>query len=202
MRTRRMLGRLSLTVLGFGLASTFSVAQVDVRHADREVGFDLLAPPGLTNRYLVTLMKSCCETCGTGGNQASATDVTVSNQTNSTCEIAVEAYDKDDPLTPLCTEQLTVGPRDTVDFCTIGLHPSISECDVVCSVPEGQGTIVVSSSGGPCENIAVSARVFYYEAAPVINGGFTADVAPQAPPILRAITDSKIVKWGRPTTGD
>ena len=139
----------------------------------------------LAPRYLVTYMKS-----RTTAPLRTATVVSVTNQAERTCQIAVE-WVRGFELTPACTMMLSVDPGVTADVCSQAIPDPLTTCNATCE-PEltfHEGRAVVSSSTDEgCERVAVSARVYY------TNGGDGGDLA--------AISDSKLVLFGKGNRGD
>jgi hypothetical protein len=140
------------------------------------------ALPGVA-RYLVTYMHS-----QTGGRVRSSTIVTVTNQSSRRNVVTVSWFKGfTDNSSPVGVSSFVIPPDFTVDFGTRNLP---SELTVVNSLPspelvfdEGRG--IVSSR---LPEIGVSARVYY------TSGDGDED--------LLAITDSKVVVFGKEDVGD
>ncbi|MET0418225.1 MAG: hypothetical protein ABW022_19605 [Actinoplanes sp.] len=140
------------------------------------------ALPGVA-RYLVTYMHS-----QTGGRVRSSTIVTVTNQSSRRNVVTVSWFKGfTDNSSPVGVSSFVIPPDFTVDFGTRNLP---SELTVVNSLPspelvfdEGRG--IVSSR---LPEIGVSARVYY------TSGDGDED--------LLAITDSKVVVFGKENVGD
>jgi hypothetical protein len=134
-------------------------------------------------RYLVTYMNS-----QTGGRVRSATVVTVTNQSPRPNPVTVSWFKGfTNNNAPIGVSSMVIPPDFTVDFATRDLP---SELTVVNSVPnpalvfdEGRG--IVSSR---LPEIGVSARVYY--------------TAGDGDEELLAITDSKVVLFGKENLGD
>jgi len=141
-----------------------------------------VAQPGAA-RYLITYMNS-----QTGGRVRSSTIVTVTNQSIRPNIVTVWWFKGfTDNSSPVGLSSLVIPPDFTVDFGTRDLP---SELTVVNSLPnpqlvfdEGRGIV---SSRSP--EIGVSARVYYT----------SGDGDEQ----LLAITDSKVVLFGKENLGD
>jgi hypothetical protein len=134
-------------------------------------------------RYLVTYMNS-----QTADRIRSATAVTVTNQSPSHCLVGVSYFKGFSPnSSPVCSTSFIIPPEFTVDFCSRNLPLALTVCNSTCS-PEltfDEGRAIVSST---CREIGVSGRVYY------TSGDDDGEVA--------AISDSKIVAFGRGNTGD
>ncbi len=159
-----------------------------VKFLERELAIGNLGPlPPIfipaTPRYLVTYMNSQTE-----DRIRSATVTTVTNQSDSTCRVAVsyfKGFTKN--LSPVCSTNFSISPDFTVDFCSRNLPGPITTCNSTCS-PEltfDEGRAIVSSN---CREIGVSSRVYY------ISGANDDGIS--------AISDSKIVKIGSGNNGD
>jgi hypothetical protein len=141
-----------------------------------------VAPLGAA-RYLVTYMNS-----QTGGRVRSSTIVTVTNQSPRPNIVTVWWFKGfTDNSSPVGLSSLVIPPDFTVDFGTRNLP---SELTVVNSLPDPQlvfdeGRGIVSSRS---PEIGVSARVYYT----------SGDGDEQ----LLAITDSKVVLFGKENVGD
>lgn len=134
-------------------------------------------------RYLVTYMNS-----QTGGRTRSATVVSITNQSPTSCRVSVSFYKGfSSNSAPVCTTNFSITPDFTVDFCSRNLPSEITVCNSTCA-PEltaDEGRAIV---GATCKEIAVSSRVYY------LSG--------QADEQMTAITDSKIVLIGQGNQGD
>jgi hypothetical protein len=134
-------------------------------------------------RYLVTYMNS-----QTKGSIRSATIVSVTNQSNTINRVFVSFFKGlSDNTSPVCVCAYAIPPEFTIDFCTRELPSEITACNSVCD-PEltfDEGRAIVSSMW---PEIGVSSRVYY-------TRGNRDDE-------LLAITDSKIVAFGRGNKGD
>ena len=141
-----------------------------------------VALPGVA-RYLVTYMNS-----QTGGRVRSSTIVTVTNQSSGPNVVTVSWFKGfTDNSSPVGLSSFVIPPDFTVDFGTRDLP---SELTVVNSLPnpqlvfdEGRGIV---SSRSP--EIGISARVYY------TSGDRDEE--------LLAITDSKVVVFGKANRGD
>lgn len=136
-----------------------------------------------TPRYLVTYMNS-----QTGSRVRSATAVSVTNQTNTTCRVTVSYFKGlTNDSSPVCSSQFSIPSRFTIDYCSRNLPTSVTTCNSTCN-PEltfDEGRAIVAST---CRDIGVSARVYY-----------TSGDGDEA---VEAITDSKIVRYGQRNNGD
>lgn len=134
-------------------------------------------------RYLVTYMNS-----QTRSQIRSATVVSVTNLSTSTNLVSVSYYKGlTDNTSPVCTCSYSIPPDFTIDFSSRDLPIEITCCNCVCN-PEldyDEGRAIVSSTH---EQIGVSARVYY--------------TAEKDDSKLKAITDSKIVPYGKGNAGD
>lgn len=134
-------------------------------------------------RYVVTYMNSQAR-----GRIRSATIVSVTNQAQTTNRVFVSFFKGfTDNASPVGVCAFSIPPEYTVDFCTRNLPGEITVCNCV-SDPElvfDEGRAVVSSMW---PEIAVSSRVVYTKGD---NDGE-----------LSAITDSKIVPYGKGNAGD
>lgn len=134
-------------------------------------------------RYLVTYMNS-----QTQGRQRSATVVSVTNQSEKTNLVTVTWFKGfSDNAAPAGTVSFSIPPDYTVDFGTRPLPGELTVVNAVSS-PElhfDEGRALVSSRYA---EIGVSARVYYT----------TGDGDER----LDAITDSKVVVFGRGNAGD
>jgi hypothetical protein len=139
--------------------------------------------PNVVPRYLVTYMKS-----NTSGRIRSATVVSVTNQSNNTNRVFVSYFKGlTDNTSPVCVCAYSIPPDFTIDFCSRKLPNEITTCNCVCN-PElnfDEGRAIVSSM---LPEIGVSSRVYYTEG----------DKDNQ----MLAITDSKIVAFGKGNHGD
>lgn len=138
-------------------------------------------PP--TPRYLVTYMNS-----QTRGRIRSATVVSVTNQSDKFNRVFVSYFKGlTDNSSPVCVCAYAIPPDYTIDFCTRDLPTEITTCNCVCQ-PEldfDEGRAIVSSMW---PEIGVSSRVYY--------------TAGDRDSELLAITDSKIVLFGKGNRGD
>lgn len=134
-------------------------------------------------RYLVTYMNS-----QTGGRHRSATVVSVTNQADKPNEVTVTWFKGfTDDASPVGSSTFIIPPDFTVDF---GSRSLPGELTVVNSTPNPQltfdeGRAIVSSRRA---EIGVSARVYY--------------TAGDGDEELNAITDSKVVRYGKGNHGD
>jgi hypothetical protein len=136
-------------------------------------------------RYLVTFIKS-----RTTDPLRSATVVSVTNQAEKACQVAVEWVRGFEPPAA-CTTTVRLDPGITTDLCSRTIPAPLTTGNAMCE-PEltfHEGRAVVSSSAEKgCARIGVSARVYYT----------TGD----ADDTLAAISDSKIVRFGHGNSGD
>jgi hypothetical protein len=136
-------------------------------------------------RYLVTFIKS-----RTTDPLRSATVVTVTNQAEKTCQVSVEWARGFEPPAA-CTTTVRLDPGTTTDLCSRAIPAPLTTCNATCE-PEltfHEGRAVVSSSAEKsCERLGVSVRVYYT----------TGDTDEN----LAAISDSKIVPFGKGNRGD
>lgn len=134
-------------------------------------------------RYLVTYMNS-----QTGGRARSATVVSITNQSARTNLVTVTWFKGfSDNSSPVGITSFSIPPDYTVDFGSRDLPPELTVVNSVCN-PElvfDEGRAIVSSR---LPEIGVSARVYY------TNG--------DRDETLNAITDSKIVAFGKGNNGD
>jgi hypothetical protein len=136
-----------------------------------------------TPRYLVTYMNS-----QNRGRNRSATVVTVTNQSSSSCRVAVSYFKGFSTNgTPVCSTAFAIPPDFTVDFCSRNLPGELTVCNSICApeLASDEGRAIVSST---CKEIGVSSRVYYTTG--------TNDEQ------LTGITDSKIVQFGQGNRGD
>jgi hypothetical protein len=142
----------------------------------------LIALPN-TPRYLVTYMNS-----QTGGRIRSATVVSVTNQSNLINRVFVSYFKGfTDNTSPVGVCAFAIPPDFTVDFSSRNLPTEITTCNCVCN-PElvfDEGRAIVSSMW---PEIGVSSRVYY------TSGDGDSQIL--------AITDSKIVAFGKGNSGD
>ncbi len=135
-------------------------------------------------RYLVTYMNS--QTANDA--MRSATVVSVTNQSNLINRVFVTFFKGfTDDSSPVGTAAFAIPPQFTVDFASRHLPSAITVTNAVPN-PEltfDEGRAVVSSMW---PEIGVSARVYY-------TAGDNDDR-------LHAITDSKVVVYGKPNIGD
>ena len=160
-----------------------------LKRLERHIEFgelEELAPttwPGGPPRYLVTYMNS-----QTRGRIRSATVVSVTNQSNIINRVFVSYFKGlTDNNSPVCVCGYAVPPDYTIDFCSRNLPIEITTCNCVCD-PElefDEGRAIVSSMW---PEIGVSSRVYY--------------TAGDDDSQLLAITDSKIVVFGKGNNGD
>jgi hypothetical protein len=135
-------------------------------------------------RYLITYMNSQAR------NEAmrSATVVTVTNQSNQINRVFVTFFKGfTDDTSPVGTAAFAIPPQFTVDFASRHLPGELTVTNAVPN-PEltfDEGRAVVSSMW---PEIGVSARVYY--------------TAGDRDDRLHAITDSKVVEYGRRNNGD
>jgi hypothetical protein len=134
-------------------------------------------------RYLVTYMNS-----QTGGRTRSATVVTVTNQSSSSCRVAVSYFlGFSSNANPVCSTSFAITPDFTIDFCSRNLPGEVTVCNSICA-PEltlDEGRAIVSST---CKEIGVSSRVYY------TSGNNDEQIT--------GVTDSKIVRFGQGNNGD
>jgi hypothetical protein len=159
-----------------------------LRYVERELEIGNLGPlPPVfipaTPRYLVTYMNSQI-----GGRIRSATVVTVTNQSSSSCWVAVSYFKGfTNNASPVCSTSFSMSADFTIDFCSRNLPGEITFCNSTCS-PEltlDEGRAIVSST---CREIGVSGRVYYTSGANDEEMG--------------AISDSKIVAVAIGNHGD
>jgi hypothetical protein len=136
-----------------------------------------------TPRFLVTYMNS-----QTRGRIRSATVVSVTNQSDKINRVFVSYFKGlTDNTAPICVCAYAIPPEFTIDFCSRTLPSEITSCNCVCQ-PElvfDEGRAIVSSMW---PEIGVSSRVYY------TTGERDLD--------LLAITDSKVVSFGKGNNGD
>lgn len=161
---------------------------IALKHLERQIEFGNLGELPLaalpnTPRYLVTYMNS-----QTRGRIRSATVVSVTNQSNTINRVFVSFFKGlTSNTSPVCVCAYAIPPDFTVDFCSRDLPTEITTCNCVCD-PElhfDEGRAIVSSMW---PEIGVSSRVYY--------------TAGSQDEELLAITDSKIVRFGRGNRGD
>ena len=135
-------------------------------------------------RYLVTYMNS--QTAN--DSLRSATVVSVTNQSSRTNRVSVAFFKGfTDDSSPVGTAAFAIPPQFTVDFGSRSLPGELTVTNAVPN-PEltfDEGRAVVSSMW---PEIGVSARVYY--------------TAGDRDERLMAITDSKVVVYGKPNSGD
>ena len=134
-------------------------------------------------RYLVTYMNS-----QTRDKIRSATVVSVTNQSQATCRVAVSYFRGfTSNAAPACSTSFSISPDFTVDFCSRNLPMPITTCNSICSpgLDFHEGRSIVSST---CKEIGVSSRVYY------TLGDDDGEIS--------AITDSKIVRVDEGNKGD
>lgn len=138
----------------------------------------------IEGRYRVTYYRS-----NTTLPIRSASVVSVTNQSNVTCSVAVTW--KNQAGTNICALNIAVPAEGHRDFCTRPIPGLTTLCDATCvpalNAHEGSA-IVGSSSTTGCEKIAVSARTIYTS---------TSNDSP-----VDAITDAKIVRMNAGNSGD
>jgi hypothetical protein len=136
-------------------------------------------------RYLVTFLKS-----RTTEPLRSATVVSLTNQAARPSQVSVEWVRGFEPPSA-CTTTVHLDPGITTDLCSRALPAPLTTCNAVCepelTFHEGRA-VVHSSAEEACERIGVSARVYY------TTGDDDDD--------LTAISDSKIVLFGKGNRGD
>lgn len=96
----------------------------------------------VVQRYLVTYVKSRTDV------PRSASVVTVTNQSNVSCEVKVDWFAGFIPDTPECTTSAVVDPGVTHDFCSRVLLSNVTSCNNICD-PElsfTEGKAMVSSN--------------------------------------------------------
>jgi hypothetical protein len=159
-----------------------------LKHLERQIEFGSLgelpqiALPSVP-RYLVTYMNS-----QTRGKIRSATVVSVTNQSNAINRVFVSFYKGfSTNATPVCVCAFAIPPEFTIDFSSRDLPSEITTCNSVCNPPLefDEGRAIVSSMW---PEIGVSSRVYY--------------TAGERDNELLAITDSKIVAFGKGNSGD
>lgn len=136
-----------------------------------------------TPRYLITYMNS-----QTRGRIRSATVVSVTNQSDKINRVFVSYFKGfSDNNSPVCVTAFAVPPDYTVESCSRHLPGELTVCNSVCD-PElvfDEGRAIVSSMW---PEIGVSSRVYY--------------TMGERDEQLLAITDSKVVVFGRGNRGD
>lgn len=162
---------------------------IALKRLERQIKFGnleelpVVVNPNAVTRYLVTYMNS-----QTRGRIRSATVVSVTNQSDTTNHVFVSYFKGlTDNTSPVCVCAYSIPPDFTIDFCSRNLPIEITCCNCVCN-PElnfDEGRAIVSSM---LPEIGVSSRVYYTEG----------DKDSQ----LLAITDSKIVAFGKGNHGD
>jgi hypothetical protein len=129
-------------------------------------------------RYIATYMNS-----QTRDPQRSATVVSITNDSSSTCESSVDWKIGFGGVA--CTTTLILNPGETGDHCSRSIPSTLTVCNVTCS-PEltfDEGNAIIGSTrASPCTAIAVSARTYYTTGTSDEN--------------LNAITDARIVRIG------
>jgi hypothetical protein len=159
-----------------------------LKHLERQIELGNLGEIPLaalpnTPRYLVTYMNS-----QTRGRIRSATVVSVTNQSSLINRVFVSFFKGlTDNTSPVCVCAYAIPPEFTIDFCSRDLPTEIANCNSVCD-PEldfDEGRAIVSSMW---PEIGVSSRVYY--------------TAGDRDSELLAITDSKIVAFGKGNNGD
>jgi hypothetical protein len=138
----------------------------------------------VAQRYLVTYLKSRTDT------PRSATVVTVTNQSNKSCDVKIDWFEGFVPGTPVCTTTAVVDSGVTHDFCSRNLLSNMTSCNSTCD-PElafTEGKAIVSSSES-CSRIGVESRIYY-------TTGETSDTG------VAVVSNPKIVRAGRGNRGD
>jgi hypothetical protein len=139
-------------------------------------------------RYLVTWFKSDIIS---GPSLRTASIVSVTNQSNTNCQITVEFKINGLNTRGGCSVSIPTVAGQQVDLCTRSIPPGITSCQRTCAPPlvSAEGNAIVSSENTTgCENIAVSARTVY-----------TSHITDEP---VGAITDAKVVKIGQGNNGD
>jgi hypothetical protein len=146
-------------------------------------GFSVNHAVQVANRYLVTYMSS-----DTSSPNRSATVVTVTNQSNKSCDVKVTWFKGFTPDTPVCTTTTKVASGVTHDFCSRSLPQDITACNSICD-PEltfDEGKAIVSSSkSNDCDDIGVESRVYY------TTGGADTEVAAVSNPKIVRVRESE-----------
>jgi hypothetical protein len=144
---------------------------------------DPMIIPVVTPRYVVAFAKTEINT-----PIRSATVVTVTNNADVSCLVAIDWFDKLNSSS-LCSNGAVVPAGQTMSFCSRALPSQIADCSSACSVTSADGRASVNSRAiAACGKIAVDARVYY------TAGGADA--------ILTAISDPKIVRAGSANSGE
>jgi hypothetical protein len=175
---------LAAAALACGMGAT-AFAQDDTPTRSSVTSVTPALPAGTVARYLVTYMKSNTATTAL----RTATIISVTNQSSSTCRVAVDW--KVGGTSTVCTTTLSLSPRSELDFCSRTIPDGITTCNATCSpsltFKEGKAVVGSSTTTG-CEKIALSARTVYTSS--------TSDSP------VNGITDAKIVKFGAGNIGD
>ena len=133
-------------------------------------------------RYLVTYMNS-----QTSGAIRSATVVSITNQSDRINRVFVSYFKGfSDNTSPVCVTGFAIPPDFTFDFGSRNLPGELTVCNAVCN-PElvfDEGRAIVSSMW---PEIGVSSRIYYTR---------------ERDTELLAITDAKIVAFGKGNRGD
>jgi len=138
----------------------------------------------VVHRYLVTYLKSRTDA------PRSASVVSITNQSNRSCDVKIDWFTGFTPDTPACTTMAVVDPGVTHDFCSRDLLSNITTCNITCD-PEltfTEGKAIVSSNKS-CNRIGVESRVYY-------TTGETSDTG------VAAVSNPKIVRAGQDNRGD
>jgi hypothetical protein len=160
-----------------------------LKYLERQIEFEnlgevpVVVSPNAVARYLVTYMNS-----QTRSRIRSATVVSVTNQSSATNQVFVSYFKGlTSNSSPVCVCAYSIPPDFTIDFCSRDLPIEITCCNCVCSpaLDYDEGRAIVSSM---LPQIGVSSRVYYTEG--------------DKDEKLLAITDSKIVVFGKGNIGD
>jgi hypothetical protein len=108
-------------------------------------------------RYLVTYMGSDSKNL-----TRSATAVTVTNLSNTSCEVQVTWYKGARPGAPACTTNAVIKAGFTHDFCSRRIPGAVTVCNSICCprLTFDEGKAIVSSRSS-CGKIGVDSRVYY-----------------------------------------
>jgi hypothetical protein len=140
-------------------------------------------PAGQIARYVATYMASL-----TGSGQRTATVVSITNNSSSTCTTAVDWKVGFGGVS--CTTTLILAPGQTGEHCSRSINLGFV-CNATCSPEltaiEGNA-IIGSTSGSACAAIAVYARTLYTTGS--------------SDETLNAVADANIVKVGAGNNGD
>jgi hypothetical protein len=177
---------LALLVSG-GFTGAFSTAFAQVANDGSAPGERSLAPrlpAGQIQRYIATYMAS-----QTGPSQRTATVISITNNSSSTCATAVDWKVGFGGVS--CTTTLVLAPGQTGEHCSRSINSGLAICNATCSPEltaiEGDA-IIGSTRGTACAAIAVYARTFY-----------TTGTSDQT---LNAVADANIVRVGAGNNGD